>query len=82
MSKTPVLTTVEQIRNLKASLRAFRAKVRSLERQNARLLADEPLAVSEAEVTRLETRCEELTQLLELAEAEVISLRRQNGRVA
>lgn len=82
MSKTPVLTTVEQIRNLKASLRQYRARVASLERQNKRLLTEDYKQVAEAEVKRLEERVEDLTRLCEECEAEVSRLRGQIGRVA
>ncbi len=77
MSKTAVVTTVEQLRSLKASLRETRARVASLERQNKRLLSDEPLAAAEREVSRLEGLVQDLLRLCELAEHECRELRKQ-----
>ena len=77
------LTPDEQTwQNMRDSLRTLKSRCASLERQNKRLLSDNPLAASEAEVMRLGTRCEELTRLIELAELEVLQLRRQIARVA
>ncbi len=68
--------------NMRDTLRTLKSRCASQERQIRRLLSDNPLAASEAEVIRLETRCEELTRLCELAEFEVLALRRQTARVA
>ena len=81
MNRTKRLTPDEQQAvNMRDALRVARARVASLERQNKRLLTDEPLAASEAEVMRLEQRCEELTRLCELAEIECSQLKRQLQR--
>ncbi len=77
MKKNSVLTTVEQIRSLKASLRSYKLKCASQERQIKRLLSDTPQMEAEAEIRRLEERCENLTQLLEEAEQEIRMLKKQ-----
>ena len=76
------MTQAETIMQMRASLRLARQLTLSLERQVKRLLADNPLAASEAEVKRLEIRCEDLTRLLELAEDECLQLKKQQRSAA
>ena len=71
------LTQSEQLAQLRVSLRLARQRTLSLERQVKRMLAGNPLAEMEREVSRLEVRCEDLTRLCELAEIECLQLKRQ-----
>ncbi len=77
------LTPEEQQRvNMRTELRTLRARVRILERQNARLISTDYQQVAEREILRLEQRCEDLTRLCLLAEDECLQLSRQIARVA
>ncbi len=70
------LTPDEQTwQNMRDSLRTYKARCASQERQIKRLTAANPLVEMEREISRLEERCEDLTQLLENAEMEVRQLR-------
>lgn len=72
----------QQWANMKDSLRALKSRCASQERQIKRLLSDNPQLESEREILRLEQRCSDLLRCCELAEIEVLQLRRQIARVA
>ena len=78
------LTVDEQTwENMQVSLRTYKAKCASLERKCARLEAANPCKEHEQEIARLEERCTDLLRCCELAELEVLQLRRQvEGRAA
>ncbi len=72
------LTPDEQsLVNMRDTLRTLKSRVASLERQNARLLATDYQQTAEREIALLEERCTDLTRLCELAELEVLQLKRQ-----
>lgn len=80
--KTPIVTQAEQIARLRASLLTYKSRCASLERKCTRLEADHPCVEHEREIAKLEERCTDLLRVCELAELEVLQLRRQIRSVA
>jgi len=80
--RTPIVTQAETIKRLHASLRTCRGKVRSLERQNARLLSTDYQMVAEREIRLLEERIIEIEARWLEAEMDVLRLQRQVRNVA
>ena len=62
--------------NMRASLLTYKARCASLERKVACLEADHPCIEHERTISELETRVTELLHCCELAELEVLQLRR------
>ncbi len=80
--KKRLTTDEQQAVNMRDTLRTLKSRCASLERQNKRLLSDNPQLDAEKEILRLEQRCEDLTRLCELAEAECLQLKKQERNVA
>ena len=72
----------QQVVNMRASLLTYKARCASLERKVVRLEAASPCQEHEREIARLEEHCTNLLRCNELAELEVLQLRRQVERSA
>lgn len=68
--------------NMKDSLRVLKSRCASLERQNKRLLSDNPQLEAEREILRLEQMVQDLTRLCLIAEDECLQLKKQQRNVA
>jgi cob(I)alamin adenosyltransferase len=70
----------QQMVNMHDSLRTYKSRVASQERQIKRLLADNPQVEAEREIARLEQRCRELEHMWLACEQECLHLARQLQR--
>ncbi len=77
MSRKRLTPDEQQRLNMRNSLRTLRARVRSLERQNKRLLAEDYQVVAEREIHLLTERVRDLEDRWEEAETALYRLQQQ-----